>query len=274
VKLMVAPSDSVFSIVYITRPIALNTPENLQISRQLQATEPPVPPDWSQTFITDYSTFPDDILAKLANPREFNDNMNRSYTALKDLVGKDSDLLDANGHLYLIIEDIPACGWAGNPIQMHPVCMEPDMLNTGNPGWGPVHELGHDFVGQHSYFWEETDAHEGWANFMAYYCYDNRIFVNSDYDQAFWNGVWNSSTKPTDIFQGAIVKWSHQFGWNVARVFFRKFLASDPAWGQSNAERQKLAIRYLAEAAMEISGKQETYDNVVNDLVGKGFPKP
>ncbi len=274
-RVLVAPSDSFYSIVYISRPVALDTPEYLPITRRFLVREQRVPMDWSQTFITEYWTFPDAILNQLVDPLQFNENMNRAYAAMKDLLGRDSALLDEGGHIRLIVQDIPACGWAGNPIQMDPVCMGADLLNSGNPGWGAVHELGHDFtMGGDSFVWEEEDSGEGWANFMAFYCYENEIFINSEYDSAFWDDVWVTSAKPTDIFQGMIARLADEYGWEVARTFFRKYLAADPAREQSNAEKQRLAIRYLAEAALEVSGDQAAYDEVVDALAARGLPRP
>jgi hypothetical protein len=274
IKILVSPSGSDYSIVYITRPIQNSNPENLEITRIFSIQEPKYPTDWSRTFVTEFWTFPDYILDKLVDPPQFNENMNREYAALKDLVGKDSDRLDDEGHIRLIVEDIPYYGLAGNPIRMDPDCMGADMLNSGNVGWGAAHELGHDFVGPGSYYWEEGDGTEGWANFMAFYSYDNKIFVNNDYDSEFWANVWVTSPKPTDIFQGLIVKMSHQYSWDIAKVFFRKYLAADPAQGKSNDGKKKQALRYLAESALEVTGKQEAYDYVVDYLVQKGFPQP
>lgn len=280
-KILVPPDGHHYSIVYITRPVSLKTPEFLEITRRFSIEVPKYPTDWSRTFVTDFSTFPDDIRDKLVDPSQFNENMNRAYAALKDLVGRDSDFLDADGHILLMVEHIPPdCGLAGNPIQMDPVCMSPDMLNTGNPGWGAVHELGHDFVLDHnfaglsSYYWDEGDGSEGWANFMAFYSYDNKIFFNSDYDSAFWANVWETSTKPTDILQGLIVKMSHQYSWDIAKVFFRKYLVADPARNGNNATKKKQAVRYLAESAQEVTGQQESYDYVIDYLTQKGFPRP
>jgi hypothetical protein len=273
-QVFVYPSNAFISIVYITRPIELETPENLEITRELTVSEPSYPVDYSKTFVTEYWTFPDEILDGLVDPSQFNDNMNREYTALKDLLGRDSDVLDADGHVRLVVADIPDCGWAGNPIQMNSVCMQPDVLNTGNPGWGPAHELGHDFVGPYSYCWGEADSHEGWANFMAFYAYDNGIFINSDFDEAFWANVWETSPKQTDILQGMIVRLSHQSGWEVARTFFRKYISSDPARAKNDTEKKRQAVRYLAESAREVTGDEATYDYVVNFLAGKGFPRP
>jgi hypothetical protein len=274
IKILVSPGAGDYSIVYITRPVQNQSPEYMEITRRLAVQEPKYPTDWSRPFVTEYWTFPDEILNQLTDPASFNENMNREYAALKDLLGKDSDLLDAEGHIHLIVEDIPYCGLAGNPIKMDPVCMGADMLNSGNPGWGAAHELGHDFVGPGSYYWEEGDGTEGWANFMAFYAYDNKIFINSEYDSAFWANVWETSPKPADIFQGLIVKMSHQYGWDIAKVFFRKYLAADPARDQDNDAKKKQAARYLAEAAREVTGKQEAYDAVVDSLAQKGFPQP
>jgi hypothetical protein len=274
IKILVAPGGGDYSIVYITRPVQNTSPENLEITRKFAIQEPKYPADWSRPFVTEFWTFPDDILDQLVDPSQFNENMNRQYVALKDLVGKDSDLLDMDGHIRLIVEDIPYCGLAGNPIKMDPVCMGADMLNSGNPGWGAAHELGHDFVGPGSYYWEEGDGTEGWANFMAFYAYDKKIFINSDYDSVFWANVWETSPKPTDIFQGLIVKMSHQYSWDIAKTFFRKYLVADPAQGKSNDEKKKQACRYLAESALEATGKQEAYDYVVDYLTQKGFPQP
>lgn len=274
IKILVTPAGSDYSIVYITRPIQNNNPEFLEITRKFSIQEPKYPADWSRTFVTEFWTFPDYILDKLVDPPQFNENMNRQYAALKDLVGKDSDLLDEEGHIRLIVEDIPYCGLAGNPIRMDPDCMGADMLNAGNVGWGAAHELGHDFVGPGSYYWEEGDGTEGWANFMAFYAFDNKIFVNNDYDSAFWANVWETSPKPTDIFQGLIVKMSHQYGWDIAKTFFRKYLVADPAQERDNDAKKKLAARYLAESALEVTGKQEAYDYVVDYLTQKGFPQP
>ena len=206
--------------------------------------------------------------------------MNREYAALKDLVGRHSAFLDADGHIRLIVEDIPYCGLAGNPIRMDPVCIDTDFLNSGNPGWGAAHELGHDFVsdrdfvGASSYYWEEGDGTEGWANFMAFYAFDNKVFVNSDYDSAFWANVWETSPKPTDIFQGLIVKMSHQYTWDIAKVFFRKYIAADPARNGDKTRKQKQAVLYLAESSREVTGRQDAYDYVVDYLTKKGFPRP
>jgi hypothetical protein len=274
-QVYVYPNDTFISIVYITRPIALDTPEWLEISHSFSAENVTVPVDLSQTFVTEYWTFPDFIMKDLVNPLQFNDNMNREYTALKDLLGRDSGALDADGHIHLIVQDHDYCGLAGNPIRMDPVCMGPAELNTGNPGWGAAHELGHDFVGSGSYCcWDGGDSNEGWANFMAFYAYDNKIFINSDYDAAFWDNVWETSTKPTDIFQGLIVRMSHTYSWDLAKVFFRKYLEADPAaWGDVTA-KMKQASRYLAEAALESTGDQAEYDYVISFLVSKGFPQP
>lgn len=274
-KVYVYPTDTIISIVYITRPISLDTPENLEITRKFSVADVQIPMDLSQTFVTDYWTFPEDILKDLVDPLQFNENMNREYAVLKDLMGKDSEMLDSEGHLHLIVQDHDYCGLAGNPIRMDPVCMGADMLNTGNPGWGAAHELGHDFVGPGSFCcWDGGDSNEGWANFMAFYAYDNKIFINSDYDAVFWADVWETSTKPTDIFQGEIVRLSHTYGWDIAKAFFRKYLAADPAREKDTTEKMKQAVRYLAESALEVTGKQDEYDSVVNFLAGKGFPQP
>ena len=274
-KMFVYPSYSFISIAYISRPSQQGEPKHLKISRSLSVETPAIPSDESQTFVTEFWSFPDDIGSKLVNPAQFNDNMNREYRALKELLGRDSDALGSDGHLRLVVAPIaPYCGLAGNPIQMDPVCMDPAILNTGNPGWGPAHELGHLFVGPYSYCWGETDSNEGWANFMAFYAYDNKIFANSDYDAAFWANVWDSSPKKTDILQGLIVKLSHEHGWGVARTFFRKYLSADPAQGKSDTVKMKQAVTYLAQSAREVTGLQSTYDYVVSYLVGKGFPQP
>jgi hypothetical protein len=280
IKILLSPGGSQYSIVYITRPVELHTPESLEITRRFSIEAPKYPTDWSQTVVTEFWTFPDDILDRLVAPPQFNDNMNREYAALKDLVGRHSAFLDADGHIRLIVEDIPYCGLAGNPIRMDPVCMDADLLNSGNPGWGAAHELGHDFVsdrdfvGASSYYWEEGDGTEGWANFMAFYAFDNRVFVNSNYDSAFWANVWETSPKPTDIFQGLIVKMSHQYTWNIAKVFFRKYIAADPARNGDKTQKQKQAVLYLAESAREVTGRQDAYDYVVDYLTKKGFPRP
>ncbi len=274
IKILVSPGGSEYSIVYITRPVQNKTPENLEITRSFSVQEPKYPSDWSRTVVTEFWTFPDSILDTLVDPPMFNENMNRQYDALKDLLGKDSDLLDEEGHIRIIVQDHDYCGLAGNPIRMDPVCMGADMLNSGNPGWGAAHELGHDFVGPGSYYWEEGDGTEGWANFMAFYAYDNKLFFNSEYDSAFWADVWETSTKPTDIFQGLIVKISHQYSWDIAKTFFRKYLVADPAQEGDNEQKKMLAVRYLAESALEVTGKQETYDYVVDYLTQKGFPHP
>jgi hypothetical protein len=156
--------------------------------------------------------------------------------------------------------------------------MNAKVLNSGNPGWGAARELGYAFAGPGSYSWKESGGGgggaEGWADFMAFYAYDNNIFVNSEFDRALWSGVWETSSKPTDIFQGLIVKLSHQYGWDVAKTFFRKYLAADPARGSSTKEKQRQAVLYLAESALEAAGDQEAYDYVVNFLTQKGFPAP
>ena len=274
VKVLVPPTAGDYSLVYISHPIQFSTPEFMEITRRFSIEEPKYPTDWSRTFVTEFWTFPDDILKKLTDPPKFNENMNREYVALKDLLGRESDARDLDGHIRLIVEDIPYCGLAGNPIKMDPVCMDPAMLNSGNPGWGAAHELGHDFVGPGSFCWEEGDGSEAWANFMAFYAFDNKIFIDNDYDSVFWANVWETSPKPTDVFQGLIVKLSHQYGWNTAKIFFRKYLDADPARDGDNTEKKQQAVRYLAESAQQMTGKQETYNYVVDYLTQKGFPAP
>jgi hypothetical protein len=273
-RIFIYPSMSTLSIVYITRPIEFKTPEYMKLERELSIETPPIPIDTSRPFITEYWTFPQETLAALNDPAQFTENMNREYEALRELLGREPEALDRDGHIRLAVKDIPACGWAGNPIFMAPVCMDPALLNTGNPGWGPAHELGHDYVGPYSYCWDEPDSNEGWANFMAFYAFDRGVFINSDYDAAFWDKVWDTSTKPTDIFQGAIVKTSRQYGWDVAKTFFHKYLAADPAKGKTATVMKKQAVRYLAEAAREVTGRQSAYDDVVAYLVARGFPQP
>ena len=273
-RIFVYPSMSTVSIAYITRPIEFKTPEYLKLTRELSIETPAVPIDTSRPVIAEYWTFPDEMLAALTDPAQFTENMNREYEALKALLGREPDGLDRDGHIRLAVKDIPACGWAGNPIYMDPECMDPALLNTGNPGWGPAHELGHDYVGLYTYCWEEADSNEGWANFMAYYAFDRGVFINSDYDAPFWDNVWETSPKPTDIFQGSIVKTARRYGWDVARVFFHKYVAADPARGKTATVKKKQAVRYLAEAAREVAGSQSAYDEVVAYLVAKGFPKP
>jgi hypothetical protein len=272
-RFAIPPNAEFFSIVYVTNPVVDHTPENLQITRDISIKEPKVPTDFSKTFITDYSSFPDNILNALINPFYFNENMNREYVALKDFTGEDSGALDNERHLRLIVTDIAYCGLAGNPIKMDPVCMGADGLNTGNPGWGAAHELGHLFSCKYSYCWEGS---EGWANFMAYYSYYNGIFINSEFDRNFWFGHdWEISTKKTDILQMLMISFVHQTGnWDITKKFFRKYIASDPAAISSDTEKMKLIVRYLAESARETTGKQSDYDYVVDYLVGKGFPHP
>jgi hypothetical protein len=278
IKFQVSPESSIYTIVYIARPIEDKVPQYPEITRYFSVQEPKYPTDWSQTFVTEFWTFPDSILDALVDPPQFNENMNREYAALKDLTGKDSDLLDEEGHIRLIMDNLAFCGWAGNPILMGPSCMNAKVLNSGNPGWGAARELGYAFAGPGSYSWKESGGGgggaEGWADFMAFYAYDNNIFVNSEFDRALWSGVWETSSKPTDIFQGLIVKLSHQYGWDVAKTFFRKYLDADPARGSSTKEKQRQAVLYLAESALEAAGDQEAYDYVVNFLTQKGFPAP
>ena len=274
IEVLLSPNLGAYSIVYSTRPVEFGTPELLEITRTLSVKWPKYPTDWSRRFVTEFWTFPDEILNALVDPPQFNEDMNRQYSALRDLVGRESDCLDVDGHIRLVVEDIsPYCGLAGNPIRMDPVCMPVDVLNSGNPGWGPAHELGHDFAGSASYHFGEA-AVEGWANFMAFYAYDNGIFINSDYDREYWANVWETSPKPTDIFQGLIVRLSHQHTWEVARVFFRKYLAADPARDGDNTARRRQAVRYLAESVEEVTGRRADYDYVVEYLALRGFPRP
>jgi hypothetical protein len=278
IKFQVSPESSIYTIVYIARPIEDKVPQYPEITRYFSVQEPKYPTDWSQTFVTEFWTFPDSILNALVDPPQFNENMDREYAALKDLTGKDSDLLDEEGHIRLVMDNLAFCGWAGNPILMGPSCMNAKVLNSGNPGWGAARELGFAFAGPGSYSWKESGGGvggaEGWADFMAFYAYGNNIFVNSEFDRALWSGVWETSSKPTDIFQGLIAKLSHQYGWDVAKTFFGKYLAADPARGSSTKEKQRQAVLYLAESALEAAGDQEAYDYVVNFLTQKGFPAP
>ena len=103
--------------------------------------------------------------------------------------------------------------------------------------------------------------------------HDPRL-IDSTYESAFWADVWETSAKPTDIFQGLIVKLSHQYTWNVAKVFFRKYLAADEARDKDNTAKKKQAVRYLAEAAQEVAGGRDAYDYVVSYLTQGGFPNP
>jgi hypothetical protein len=103
---------------------------------------------------------------------------------------------------------------------------------------------------------------------------ENEIFVNSDYDAAFWEDVWENSPKETDIFQGLIVKLSRQHTWKVAKVFFRKYLVADPARDADYTTRKRQAVRYLAESAEQVTGSHDDYDYVVNYLTQRGFPLP
>jgi hypothetical protein len=102
----------------------------------------------------------------------------------------------------------------------------------------------------------------------------NRRSAGTTHDSAFWSNVWDTSPKPTDILQGLIDKMSQQYGWDIAKVFFRNYLIADPARDQDNTEKQKQAVLYLAESALEVTGKQEAYDAVVEYLTQKGFPRP
>ena len=108
---------------------------------------------------------------------------------------------------------------------------------------------------------------------MAFYAYDRKVFFNSEYDSAFWANVWETSPKPADIFQGLIVKMSHQYSWDIAKTFFRKYLVADPAQQGDNDQKKMLAVRYLAESALEVAGKQEAYDYVIDYLTRRGFPQ-
>jgi hypothetical protein len=116
IKFQVSPESSIYTIVYIARPIEDKVPQYLEITRYFSVQEPKYPTDWSQTFVTEFWTFPDSILDALVDPPQFNENMNREYAALKDLTGKDSDLLDEEGHIRLVMDNLAFCGWAGNPV--------------------------------------------------------------------------------------------------------------------------------------------------------------
>lgn len=275
IKTIISPNSGFYSIVYVVR-YEDGVPENLQITRNISIKEPKIPLDYSKIFVTDFSTFPDDILNNIDNPSDFNDNMNRAYDSFKELTGEDShELID--GHITLIVRDIPACGWAGNPIQMDPSCMVPNFLNHGDPGFGPLHELGHDFTMYRSFSWQ-GDATEMWANFMGFYIYDTGLFpvINDDIKsrQDYWSNEICASNLPCDIFACLMSELKNQYSWGVLKNFFRKYNQDDSAINKNIEEQKKLAVRYLAESAKEVSGKQSDYDYVVNYLVGKGFPHP
>ncbi|MCL5018360.1 MAG: hypothetical protein M1416_01175 [Candidatus Pacearchaeota archaeon] len=271
----VPPNAGEFSIVYITNPVRYGVPEKLQITRNISIKDPKIPSDFSDSFVTDYASFPDNIKNALTNPYQFNEIMNAEYDVLKDLTGYDSDALN-DGYIRLVITDHDYCGLAGNPIRMDPSCMDPDMLNSGDPGWGAAHELGHLFACKHSYCWSDTS--EMWANFMAFYSYDNDVFTVAEYSLDFWYSFCPGSANPSnelhDIFWCKILELKDEHSWEVAKKFFRKYSQSDPAAGQSDTEKQKLAVTYLARSVRDITGQQNDYDEVVNYLVSKGFPSP
>lgn len=284
-RISIPPYAEFFSIVYISRPERDEVPNNLEITRSISIKEPRISVDWSRVFVTDFSTFPEDVLEPLENPLDFNDKMNLAYESMKDLMGEDSDALDSNGRLKLVVKDISYCGLAGNPIQMDPNCIAPVHLNNGDPAFGPVHELGHVFTCHHSYC--INDGSEAWANFAAIYVYMVGVIPGWDVDygteypftygltmKEYWENVWDTPSNPHDVFQGLMVDLANEYSWDIGKNFFRKYIESDPAWGGSEEEKRKLAVRYLAESLRDITGEQEDYNYVVDYLVGRGFPSP
>jgi hypothetical protein len=274
-----------YSLVYISRPKEDNVPENLIINRIISFKEPLFANDYSQTFVTDFSTFPEYILEQLDNPYDFNNKMNLAYKAMKDLTGEEANCLDNEGHLNLIVKEIPYCGLAGNPIKMDPTCIVINHLNNGDPGFGPVHELGHDFTTHRSFCW--GGDLEPWANFMAVYVYMRGIVPGYDIDyegeypfdegltmKKYWDNVWKTSNLSFDIFQGFMINLSLEYNWEITKTFFRKYNRDDSAINKSSEEQMKLSVKYLAESFREYTGKQEDYDYVINYLTEREFPSP
>ena len=153
--------------------------------------------------------------------------------------------------------------------------MDPALLNTGNPGWGPAHELGHDFIGPYTYCWEEADSNEGWANFMAFYAFERGVFINSDYDAPFWGNVWRRRPSPPISSRARSSGRPRPARLGGGQGLLPQVRGGGPGRGKTTAVKKKQAVRYLAEEApREVAGSQSAYDDVVAYLVARGFPTP
>jgi len=253
--------------------------------------------DYSQKVVVDYNTFPSDYLIQIKNKAEFAHNLNTAYNEYVEITGSSSAFISAEKPNILFIADkVPAewCMLSGNPIRISPTCLTPlAQLNIGDPGWGPLHELGHDFI--HTNEWKNLDNMGGplswaelWANMLTYYYYDQRPTLHLDNN--FWknraiagcmdvhsnimnqvksqcpSGIWAH-----DALMSMFLELKDKYGWMLWQKLFNK--EHDNLQNLNDSEKRIFFASALAESAKEITGQQKDYEYVATALADWGFPK-
>lgn len=287
-----------YSIVYVAMIEEDEVPENLRIVRRVEFQDSAeYPLDYSEKVVVDLQTFGAEVIGQLNDPYDICSQMNSAYAAMMDLIGEDSRCLNAEGNLRVVARDLSRwryIGLAGNIIQMNRGHIPVDRINEGDPAWGFLHELGHEFTKYRSYCWDGTEM---WANFMAFYLYDVGLF-SSEFELAqreYWDRLCATSDLLMDIFMGYCLELKDAYGWVVMKnffrkyndwdlavkvseeerfvteKFFRKYSRSDIPLDSSEEEKIALSVRRLAESLYEVTGDMEDYYAVYESLRAKGF---
>ncbi len=267
---------SKYSIMYLHWPKVDGKPIDHQISKKLTAYET------IKNVIVDFSTFPTDYLNGFTGKDQWEGLLNVAYEKEYDLSGGNPW---AGTPIKIKHTSTPYCGLSGNPIQIgNPSnCIPYSEVNNGDPGWGPLHEIGHDFTQQFSYAWNGARA-EAYASFFAFHIYDTNIFPQkSKYTRTYMDGHaqnYLSSTRNwqdvgTDEYIGLMLKLKDKYGWDLFKKFFRKYRTNDP-YTTSDSDKEKLerqVVKYLSDSAEEISPGSGRSD-VISTFQQWRFPTP
>jgi hypothetical protein len=157
---------------------------------------------------------------------------------------------------------------SGNPVLIRrdrvPVVLK-DFNELGHPGWGLIHELGHDFVAsahRHAYQLGSGD-NESWANVFTTHAYDTLKLAYDRHD-THWNeqrsGIAYYFAQEADFEQLKTHNWimlslltviKETYGWDPFYGFFRECAQRAKAGKTPSTEQEKVdfLVRGLSVAA-------------------------
>jgi len=215
------------------------------------------------------------------NPEAWISKLDLAYEAMTEMTAGEAESVRTPDGRITIIEDpsVEGAAYAGNPIRIAPellrVLIENAWNAKGDPGFGLIHELGHDFQFDFPGFMlteGESRVPEAFANLLLCYAYEkmqppfilidrgfngfvdleNNFYIQRATNYLSGRRSFEEIKRNDDAFVGLLLLLRDEYGWKLYRDTFAAHRSlSREQIPTSEMEKLRLFVSFLSNAAGE-----------------------